>query len=91
MNLTHKFYCDPLCACERVRRRWSMTCDLTFAWPSDDLQLGVAALGSEELAARREGPAIWGAQGLARSSAAFHVALLILVHPQELQKWESMR
>lgn len=63
-----------------------MTHDLTFAWPSDDLQLGVAALGSEELAARCEGPAVGGAQGLARSSTAFHVALLVLIHPQELQR-----
>ena len=63
-----------------------MTRDLTFAWPSDDLQLGVAALGSEKLAARCEGPAVGGAQGLARSSAAFHVALFILVHPQELHR-----
>lgn len=63
-----------------------MTHDLTFAWPSADLQLGVAALGSEVLAARCEGPAIGGAQGLARSSAAFHVAILILIHPQELHK-----
>lgn len=63
-----------------------MTHDLTFAWPSDDLQLGVAALGSEELAARCEGPAVGGAQRLARSAAAFHVALLILIHPQELHK-----
>lgn len=61
-----------------------MTHDLTFAWPSDDLQLGIAALGSEELAARCEGPAIRGAQGLARRPAAFHVALLVLIHPQEL-------
>lgn len=63
-----------------------MTRDLTFAWPSDDLQLRVAALGSEELAARREGPAVGGAQGLARRPAALHVALLVLVHPQELPK-----
>ena len=63
-----------------------MTHELTFAWPSDDLQLGVAALGSQELAARCEGPAVGGTQGFARSSAAFHVALLILIHPQELQE-----
>lgn len=63
-----------------------MTRDLTFAWPSDDLQLRVAALGSEELAARREGPAVGGAQGLARRPAALHVALLVLVHPQELRR-----
>lgn len=68
-----------------------MTHDLTFAWPSNDLQLGVAALGSEELATRCEGPAVGGAQGLARSSAAFHVALLVLIHPQELQRCEEVR
>lgn len=61
-----------------------------FAWPSADLQLGVAALGSEVLAARCEGPAIGGAQGLARSSAAFHVAILILIHPQELESGELL-
>lgn len=61
-----------------------------FAWPSDDLQLGVAALGSEELAARCEGPAVGGAQGLARSSAAFHVALLVLIHPQERKSGELL-
>lgn len=66
-----------------------MTHDLTFAWPSDDLQLGVTALGSEELAARCEGPAVGGAEGLTGSPAAFHVALLILIHPQELQKRED--
>lgn len=63
-----------------------MTRDLTFAWPSDALQLGVAAFGSEELAARCEGPAVGGALGLAGGSAAFHVALLVLIHPQELQR-----
>lgn len=81
----------PLCAFESARRCWSVTHDLTFAWPSDDLQLGVTALGSEELATRCEGPAVGGAQGLARSSTAFHVALLVLIHPQELQRWEEVR
>jgi len=61
-----------------------VTHDLTFARPSNDLQLGVAALGSEELAARGEGPAVGSAQGLTRSSAALHAALLVLVHTQEL-------
>lgn len=62
-----------------------MTRDPTFARSPVDLQLGVAALGPQELAARREGPAVGGAQGLPRSSAAVHVALLVLVHPQELK------
>ena len=59
---------------------------LTFARPADDLQLGVAALGAEELAAGREGAAVRRTEGLTGPAAALHVALLVLVHPQELRR-----
>lgn len=81
----------PLCAFNSIGQCLSVTHDLTFAWPSGNLQLGVTAFGSEKLAARCEGPAIRGTQRLARCSTAFHVALLILIYPQELQKYKVGR
>lgn len=83
--LKWSFCCDPGLICE-APRGWSVTHGLTFAWPSDDLQLGVSALGTEELAARWEGPAVRRAQGLPGTTSTLHVTLLILLHPQKLRE-----
>lgn len=57
-----------------------------FAGSSADLQLGVTALCTKELAAGHEGSSVRGTEGLPRNIGAVHVTLSVLVHTQERER-----